>query len=89
MSFVVKECQLLDYGPHPTFAGRYTGMVRVKIEETFLGSDSAYPLDLKVRAEAGADWSPAQVRQALLVHAAQQLNRLKARLADTSDIAAE
>lgn len=87
-SFEVKACEIAFYGPHPTIEGRVTGVVRVRIEEHFMGNISRYALDLKVKADvpnATAD----QVRTALLAHAAHQLNRLKARHSDRIPTAAE
>lgn len=89
MSFEIKDCQILYYGPHPTFKGRMTGVVRVKIKESFLGNETLYSLDLKVRAETGTGMPTAQIRTALLAHAAHQLNRLKSRRIDPPAIAAE
>jgi hypothetical protein len=87
-SFEVKACEVRYYGPHATIDGRVTGVVRVRIEERFMGNVSAYHLDLKVKADVG-HVSSAQVRTALLAHAAHQLNRLKARHSDRLPIAAE
>lgn len=78
MSFTIKSCQLLHFGPHPTLPGRIVGAVRVRISETFMGNSTTYGLDLKVKADVGSVSSDA-VRQALLAHAARQLNKLKAR----------
>ena len=78
MSFEVKSCEVLYYGPHRAIAGRMTGVVRVKIHEQFMGTMTDYSLDLKVRAETGFRPS-AEVRSALLAHAARQLNKLKER----------
>ncbi|MEO5806786.1 hypothetical protein [Devosia sp.] len=89
MSFEIKDCQLLYFGPHPTFKGRITGVVRVKIHENFLGNDSLYKLDLKVRTETGEGMPTADVRHALLAHAAHQLNRLKSRRINVPAMAAE
>ena len=86
--FEVKGCEVRYYGPHQTIAGRVTGVVRVKIEERFMGNVSFYHLDLKVKADVGSVSTP-QVRTALLAHAAHQLNRLKARHSDKLPIAAE
>ncbi|MCR6673555.1 hypothetical protein [Devosia ginsengisoli] len=87
-SFAVKGCEVRYYGPHQTIAGRITGVVRVQIEEHFMGNTSRYHLDLKVKADVGAVDTPT-VRTALLTHAAHQLNRLKARHSDTLPVAAE
>ena len=76
--FDVKSCELRYFGPHTAIPGRITGVVRVGIEERFMGTFSRYNLDLKVKADVGAKPFP-EVRSALLAHAAQQLNRLKAR----------
>ena len=87
-SFDVKGCEVRYYGPHKLIAGRITGVVRVHIEERFMGNASRYHLDLKVKADVGAV-SAAEVRTALLAHAAHQLNRLKARHTDALPMAAE
>ena len=87
-SFEVKGCEVRYYGPHRAIAGRITGVVRVVIEERFMGNASRYHLDLKVKADVGAV-STAAVRTALLAHAAHQLNRLKARHTDALPMAAE
>jgi len=88
MSFEVKSCQLLHYGPHRTMANRIEGAVRVRIHETFMGNASEYSLDLRVRADCGR--APHEkVRTALLAHAAHQLNKLKARHAEKLPMAAE
>lgn len=87
-SFEVKGCEVRYYGPHRTISGRVTGVVRVLIEERFMGNVSRYPLDLRVRADVGTV-STGEVRTALLTHAAHQLNRLKARHTDKLPIAAE
>ena len=87
-SFEVTSCEVRYYGPHRTIAGRVTGVVRVVIEERFMGNLSRYPLDLKVKADLGAV-STAQVRTALLSHAAHQLNRLKSRHTGKPAMAAE
>lgn len=87
-SFEVKACELRYYGPHKTITGRITGVVRVVIEERFMGNASRYHLDLKVKADVGAV-NAAEVRTALLAHAAHQLNRLKARHSDALPMAAE
>ncbi|HTM76732.1 MAG TPA: hypothetical protein VL133_03775 [Devosia sp.] len=78
MSFEVKSCEVLYYGPHRAIAGRVTGVVRVKIRERFMGTETDYALDLKVRAETGFRPS-GEVRTALLTHAAHQLNKIKNR----------
>ncbi|WP_375450472.1 hypothetical protein [uncultured Devosia sp.] len=78
MSFEVKSCEVLYFGPHRTIAGRTTGVVRVKIHERFMGTETDYSLDLKVRAETSALSTP-EIRSALLAHAARQLNKLKQR----------
>lgn len=87
-SFAVKGCEVRYFGPHQTIAGRITGVVRVMIEEHFMGNTSRYHLDLKVKADVGAV-DTATVRTALLAHAAHQLNRLKARHSDSLPMAAE
>jgi hypothetical protein len=87
-SFDVKGCELRYYGPHRTIRGRITGVVRVIVEENFMGNLSRYHLDLKVKADVGFV-STAQVRTALLTHAAHQLNRLKSRHTDALPVAAE
>ena len=87
-SFEVKACEVRYYGPHREIAGRITGVVRVRIEERFMGNLSSYNLDLKVKADVGHVASN-QVRTALLAHAAHQLNRLKSRHAYRAPIAAE
>ena len=87
-SFEVKACELRYYGPHKAIAGRITGVVRVVIEEHFMGNASRYHLDLKVKADVGAVNTTA-VRTALLAHAAHQLNKLKARHTYKVPIAAE
>ena len=87
-SFEVKACELRYYGPHKAIAGRITGVVRVVIEERFMGNVTRYPLDLKVKADVGTV-SAAEVRTALLAHAAHQLNRLRARHSDALPMAAE
>jgi hypothetical protein len=86
--FEVKACEVRYYGPHKTIAGRVTGVVRVTIHERFMGNNTTYHLDLKVRADVGSV-SSAEVRTALLAHAAHQLNRLKARHTDKLPMAAE
>jgi hypothetical protein len=87
-SFDVKGCEVRYYGPHRTIAGRVTGVVRVIVEERFMGNLSRYPLDLKVKADIGSA-PTAELRTALLSHAARQLNRLKSRHTDKLPIAAE
>lgn len=87
-SFDVKGCEVRYYGPHLTIPGRVTGVVRVQVEERFMGNTSRYHVDLKVKADVGS--VPAdKVRTALLTHAAHQLNRLKNRHTDKFTIAAE
>ncbi|HEV7345449.1 MAG TPA: hypothetical protein VGN60_07435 [Devosia sp.] len=87
-SFEVKGCEVRYYGPHKTVAGRVTGVVRVIIEECFMGNLSRYHLDLKVKADVGSV-STLQLRTALLTHAAHQLNRLKSRHSEKLPMAAE
>lgn len=87
-SFEVKGCEVRYYGPHKLISGRITGVVRVHIEERFMGNLTNYKLDLKVKADVGHVASN-EVRTALLAHAAHQLNRLKARHAYRPPIAAE
>jgi hypothetical protein len=87
-SFDVKGCEIRYYGPHGNIAGRVTGVVRVTIEERFMGNLSRYHLDLKVKADVGFV-SAGEVRTALLAHAAHQLNRLKSRHTDKLPLAAE
>ncbi|HEY8575430.1 MAG TPA: hypothetical protein VIL88_03730 [Devosia sp.] len=87
-SFEVKGCEVRYYGPHRAISGRVTGVVRVLVEQSFMGNLSRYHLDLKVKADVGAV-STAEVRTALLAHAARQLNRLKARHTEKMAIAAE
>lgn len=87
-SFEVKACEVRYYGPHATIDGRVTGVVRVRIEECLMGNVTAYNLDLKVKADVG-HVSSAEVRTALLAHAAHQLNRLKARHTEKLPVAAE
>ena len=87
-NFEVKGCEVRYYGPHQTMPGRVTGVVRVRIEEHFMGNASQYTLDLKVKADIGAASTP-EVRTALLTHAAHQLNRLKARHSAALPVAAE
>jgi hypothetical protein len=87
-SFEIKACEVRYYGPHRTMPGRVTGVVRVVVEECFMGNLSQYHLDLKVKADVG--FVPAeQVRSALLTHAARQLNKLKSRHTYKLPIAAE
>ena len=78
MAFEIKSCQVLYFGPHPVLAGRTTGVVRVAIHEDFMGTQTDYSLDLKVRAETGSKSTP-ELTSALLAHAASQLNKIKAR----------
>jgi hypothetical protein len=78
MTFEVKSCEVLYYGPHHTISGRMTGVVRVKIRELFMGTLTDYSLDLKVRAETGFRPSD-EIKSALLAHAARQLNKIKER----------
>ena len=87
-SFEVKGCEVRYYGPHKTISGRVTGVVRVLVEERFMGNAARYNLDLKVKADVGSV-PTAQVRTALLTHAAHQLNRLKSRHTDRMPAAAE
>ncbi len=87
-SFDIKGCEVRYYGPHATIAGRVTGVVRVIVEERFMGNVSRYHLDLKVKADVGSV-SADVVRTALLTHAAHQLNRLKSRHTDKLPLAAE
>lgn len=87
-SFDIKGCEVRYYGPHKAIPGRVTGVVRVLVEEHFMGNASQYHLDLKVKADIG--FAPAsEVRTALLAHAAHQLNRLKARHTSAMPLAAE
>ncbi|ODT77857.1 MAG: hypothetical protein ABS76_25710 [Pelagibacterium sp. SCN 64-44] len=86
--FEIKGCELVHFGAHPTMAGRVTGVVRVRIEERFMGNLTAYPLDLKVKADIG-EAAPERIRTALLAHAAHQLNKLKARHGERYQMAAE
>lgn len=88
MSFDIKSCQLMHFGPHPTIEGRITGVVRVRIGEDFLGTRTDYSLDLKVKADIGRADSET-VRHALLGHAARQLNKLKLRHQQRLPVAAE
>ncbi|RYD91376.1 MAG: hypothetical protein EOP50_14395 [Sphingobacteriales bacterium] len=87
-SFNIVGCEVRYYGPHKHIAGRITGVVRVRIEECFMGNLSSYHLDLKVKADVGHVASN-EVRTALLAHAAHQLNRLKSRHSYRPAIAAE
>ena len=87
-NFDIKACEVRYYGPHKTIAGRITGVVRVRIEERFMGNAATYNLDLKVKADIGHAPS-SEVRTALLAHAAHQLNRLKARHTEKVMVAAE
>lgn len=87
-NFAVTGCELRYYGPHRAIAGRVTGVVRVMIDERFMGNVSRYHLDLKVKADVGSV-SADKVRTALLAHAAHQLNRLKSRHTERLPIAAE
>lgn len=77
-SFDVTACEMRYFGPHRAIPGRITGVVRVRIQERFMGNLSTYRLDLKVKTDIGTAPTLA-VRTALLAHAAHQLNRLKAR----------
>jgi hypothetical protein len=77
-NFSVQSCELRYFGPHVGMPGRITGVVRVGIEERFMGTFSRYNLDLKVKADVGTKPFN-EVRTALLAHAARQLNRLKER----------
>ncbi|WP_152662422.1 hypothetical protein [Devosia soli] len=88
MSFEIKSCQLLHFGPHTAIPGRVTGVVRVRISEEFLATRTEYTLDLKVKADIGAA-SSETVRHALLAHAARQLNKLKTRHQQRVTVAAE
>jgi hypothetical protein len=87
-SFEIKACEVRYYGPHKTIPGRISGVVRVRIEQCFMGNVTGYNLDLKVKADIGHAPSD-EVRTALLAHAAHQLNRLKARHTERTIIAAE
>jgi len=78
MSFEIKSCAVLYYGPHRAIRGRTTGVVRVRIHEGFMGTETDYTLDLKVRTDIGQTVS-SEIKSALLAHAAKQLNRIKAR----------
>ena len=86
--FEIKDCEVRYYGPHKTIRGRITGVVRVRLQETFMGNVTGYHLDLKVKADIGHAPSE-QVRTALLAHAAHQLNRLKALHSSPAVMAAE
>lgn len=88
MSFDIKSCQLMHFGPHKAIKGRITGVVRVRIGEDFLGTRTDYTLDLKVRSDIGQAHSEA-IRHALLAHAARQLNKLKVRHEQRLPAAAE
>jgi len=88
MSFDIKSCQLMHFGPHKAIPGRITGVVRVRIGEDFLGTRTDYSLDLKVKADIGQADSET-VRHALLAHAARQLNKLKLRHQQRLPVAAE
>lgn len=87
-SFEIKGCEVRYYGPHRDIPGRITGVVRVRIQERFMGNMSSYNLDLKVKADVGHVASN-EVRTALLAHAARQLNRLKFRHSYQAPVAAE
>jgi hypothetical protein len=87
-TFEIKGCEVRYYGPHKHIDGRITGVVRVRIQERFMGNLAAYHLDLKVKADVGHVAST-EVRTALLTHAAHQLNRLKSRHSYRSAVAAE
>ena len=87
-TFEVNSCELRYFGPHRTIEGRITGVVRVGVEERFMGNVARYSLDLKVKADVGCKPFN-EVRTALLAHAAHQLNRLKARHTEKYAIAAE
>ena len=78
MSFEIKSCAVLYFGPHKAIRGRTSGVVRVRIHENFMGTDTDYTLDLKVHADNGPASTP-EMKTALLAHAARQLNRIKAR----------
>lgn len=88
MSFDIKSCQLMHFGPHKAIRGRVVGVVRVRIGEDFYGTHTDYTLDLKVKADIGAASSDA-IRHALLGHAARQLNKLKLRHQRRMPVAAE
>lgn len=87
-SFDIRGCEVRYYGPHRSISGRVTGVVRVVVEERFMGNLARYNLDLKVKADVGSVPTE-QVRTALLTHAAHQLNRLKSRHTDRLPVAAE
>ncbi|WP_156458052.1 hypothetical protein [Devosia epidermidihirudinis] len=87
-AFDVKSCVISHFGPHRSMPGRVTGVVRVEIEEQFMGNLTRYTLDLKVRTDIG-EASDAEIRTALLSHAAHQLNKLKSRLVEHMPVAAE
>jgi hypothetical protein len=87
-AFEIKACEVRYYGPHREIAGRITGVVRVRIQERFMGNVTSYNLDLKVKADVGHVASN-EVRTALLAHAAHQLNRLKSRHTYRPPVAAE
>lgn len=87
-SFEVKKCEVRYYGPHRTMPQRMTGVVHVEIEECLFGNVTRYKLDLKVKTDIGHA-TAAEVRAALLAHAARQLNKLKARHMQSLPIAAE
>lgn len=87
-SFEIKKCEVRYYGPHRTMPKRMTGVVYVEIEETLFGNVTRYGLDLKVKTDIGHA-TAAEVRSALLAHAAHQLNRLKARHLQSLPVAAE
>lgn len=78
VSFEIKSCQILYFGPHKSVPGRVVEAVRVRICEIFMSNVTTYSLDLKVKADVGSVSSEA-VQRALLAHAARQLNKLKAR----------
>ncbi|WP_172123148.1 MULTISPECIES: hypothetical protein [unclassified Devosia] len=78
MSFEIKACDILYFEPHRIIKGRTVGVIRVKVRETFMGAVSEFSLDLKCRADIGRAQA-AEIRTALLAHAAHQLNRIKAR----------
>ncbi len=78
MSFEITACDILFFEPHSIIKGRTVGVIRVRVRETFMGVVSEFPLDLKCRADVGRA-PAAEIRTALLSHAAQQLNRIKAR----------
>ncbi|WP_210165919.1 hypothetical protein, partial [Devosia soli] len=74
MSFEIKSCQLLHFGPPTAIPGRVTGVVRARISEEFPATRTECTLDLKVKADTGAA-SPETVRHALLAHAVGPPNR--------------